>query len=69
MLARRREKNQTFHTGSRYQGQRDFAGIVFEDVGYPGHYMVDMSASKLSDEFLAELAENLRAKIRSNQAI
>jgi len=57
------------HIIPRYQGQRDFAGIVFEDASYPGHYLVDMSAIKLSDEFLAELAENLRAKIRSNQSI
>jgi diadenosine tetraphosphate (Ap4A) HIT family hydrolase len=57
------------HIIPRYKGQRYFAGIAFEDTGYPGHYLFDMSSRKLPDEFLVKLAENLMSNARCNLAI
>jgi len=51
------------HIIPRYAEPRQFAGELFEDPDYPGHYAVPSPVRSLTDEQAAALADALRRKL------
>lgn len=54
------------HVIPRYAGARTFAGSVFHDPGYPGHYRIDDPPCRLSADDEFELAHFLGNSIGQN---
>lgn len=51
------------HVIPRYAGARTFAGSVFDDPGYPGHYRIDDAPRRLSADEESKLAQLLGDRI------
>jgi diadenosine tetraphosphate (Ap4A) HIT family hydrolase len=53
------------HVIPRYASSRNFAGEVFDDPDYPGHYAVPAASRALMMEHLVALAETIRRALQS----
>lgn len=57
------------HIIPRYQHARRFAGLVFADSAYPGHYAVDQLPRILDGDVLDQIADQIRLAYQKLQAI
>jgi diadenosine tetraphosphate (Ap4A) HIT family hydrolase len=54
------ERHIHLHVIPRYASQRIFAGVVFEDLDYPGHYSVGEPRRRLTEAQYIAITEHLR---------
>jgi diadenosine tetraphosphate (Ap4A) HIT family hydrolase len=53
------------HVIPRYASSRAFAGVLFNDPDYPGHYSVPAASRALTQEQVVALAETIRRALNS----
>ena len=61
------DKHVHFHVIPRFATPRKFAGCLFEDPDFPGHYRVPSPGNMVSGDVLTEVADGIRSTIEKNE--
>ena len=61
------DKHVHFHVIPRFATPRKFAGCLFEDPDFPGHYRVPSPGNMVSGDVLTEVADGIRNIIEKNE--
>lgn len=63
------DRHAHLHIIPRYASARTFAGIEFEDPGYPNHYVVDVPEQRVTSEVRTHLAETIRERVEQIRTV